>query len=272
MLFNDGSLVRVGEQADFRFWPENRILRLDQGTALLFVPPGQGRTLIQTPNAVTGLQNTAVVVRYVPTRNLTLVMVLADSVHGPVSITATLNSQESLLSAGQVAFIDNTGVQIVEFDLLEFYRTSDLISGLNLRDLNYQPQPGDPIASLRPSLLTALEEQQPFSDLGSILNPALIRSPGLSPSLFGIEGDSLLSTDLLQQTGGLSAYDQAPAGVVTPLPEMLEPGNPSNIEPLEPINLANPGGEVGDSPSLEIPTLENSTVETGAAGVEAEPQ
>lgn len=270
LLFNDGSLARIGEQASFRFWPTTRKLRLDQGTALLFVPPEQGRTLIQTPNALAGLQNTAVVVRYVPARNLTLVMALADSAAGPISITVASETQESVLYAGQMAFIDNTGVQIVEFDLLEFYQTSDLIHGLNLSDLNYQALSGDPIAALRPSLIAALYQQRSFAGTGSVLDPALIRNPTPTPSLFGVRDDSILPTDLPHQAGGLREYDQAPAGVVTPLPDMLEPVSPRGNEPLgSPINAT---GEAGVSSGSEPATVLSPAGEANPSGEIAEPK
>ena len=63
LRFNDGSLARVGEQATFRFTPDTRNFQLSNGTVLLLIPPGRGRTTIQTPNAVTGIQGSALFVR-----------------------------------------------------------------------------------------------------------------------------------------------------------------------------------------------------------------
>ena len=48
LRFNDGSLARVGEQATFQFVPNTRNFRLSNGTLLLLIPPGRGRTNIQT--------------------------------------------------------------------------------------------------------------------------------------------------------------------------------------------------------------------------------
>ncbi|MEO1068725.1 MAG: iron dicitrate transport regulator FecR, partial [Cyanobacteria bacterium J06638_6] len=47
LRFNDGSLARVGERATFRFVPNTRNFRLTNGTVLLLIPPGRGRTNIQ---------------------------------------------------------------------------------------------------------------------------------------------------------------------------------------------------------------------------------
>ena len=56
LRFNDGSLARVGERATFRFTPDTRNFQLNNGTILLLIPPGRGRSSIQTPNAVTSIQ------------------------------------------------------------------------------------------------------------------------------------------------------------------------------------------------------------------------
>ncbi|PSN77106.1 hypothetical protein C8B47_23840 [filamentous cyanobacterium CCP4] len=109
VLFNDGSLTRVGEQASLRFWPNTRNLYLARGTAAVFVPPGRGRTTVQTVNATVGLNSTAVVVRYVPSRQLTLIMALATAPSGPVLVTGA-TGQEFALYGGQMAFVSGANL------------------------------------------------------------------------------------------------------------------------------------------------------------------
>ncbi len=87
LRFNDGSLARVGEQATFQFVPNTRNFRLSNGTLLLLIPPGRGRTNIQTPSAITGIQGSALVVRYIPERDLTIVMALTNNPTGPMTVT-----------------------------------------------------------------------------------------------------------------------------------------------------------------------------------------
>ncbi|MEO1067506.1 MAG: FecR domain-containing protein [Cyanobacteria bacterium J06638_6] len=227
VLFNDGSLARLGEQAELRFWPETRKLYLDQGTAALFVPPGQGRTTIQTPNATVGLNSSGVVVRHAPSRGLTLVMALANSATGPVLITTGETGQEFALHAGQMALINGVTPQILEFDLLEFYQTSDLMADLDLANPDYQPVANEPLAALRPDLLAALAQQPPFSQNDGILDPNLISDVVPAPDLQSIEpSPELLPTP----TEELRRDNDAPPGVVTPLPT-----NTSNsTAPVEP--------------------------------------
>ena len=178
VLFNEGSLLRIGEQTSLNFWPDHRLLRLSQGTAAVFVPPGQGRTVIETPTTRIGLNSNGVVVRYVPSRGLTLVMALANPLTGPVSITTAISGQDIALYAGQMALIGTSDIQIVEFDLREFYQTSPLMADLKIGNGAYRPAHDEPLALLRPELRAALDRQTPFTGEEEILNPTLIGNLG----------------------------------------------------------------------------------------------
>ena len=189
LRFNDGSLARVGERATFRFVPNTRNFRLTNGTVLLLIPPGQGRTNIQTPSAVTGIQGSAVVVRYIPDSDLTLVMALTNNPAGPMTITtnscggldaAACSGTEYSLYGGQMALIQNNQVQVVEFDLPMFYQTSPLVDGLELDNPNAESPLGPALEAVREETLEALSEQAPFSD-GMTLNPAFIGMDGTGP-------------------------------------------------------------------------------------------
>ncbi|MBD1872273.1 FecR domain-containing protein [Nodosilinea sp. FACHB-131] len=230
VLFNDGSLTRVGEQASLRFWPDTRKLLLNQGTVALFVPPSQGRTTVQTPNATVGLNSTAVVVRYVPSRQLTLVMALADLLTAPVLVTAAETGQELALYGGQMAFIGDGSWQVVEFDLLEFYQTSVLMAGLHLDDPAYRPDRNDPLAAVRPDLLRTLEQQTPFNTENAILDPALINDFASEVSTQGVE--DLLLTTPAAPVEELRRLNDTPPGVVNPLPALPATASPPTASPL----------------------------------------
>jgi hypothetical protein len=174
VLFNEGSLLRIGEQTSLNFWPDHRLLRLSQGTAAVFVPPGQGRTVVETPTTRIGLNSNGVVVRYVPSRGLTLVMALANPLTGPVSVSTAISGQDLALYAGQMALIGTSDIQIVEFDLREFYQSSPLMADLHIGNGAYRPAHDEPLAALRPELRAALDRQTPFTGDEEILNPALI--------------------------------------------------------------------------------------------------
>jgi hypothetical protein len=219
LLFNDGSLARIGGNAVLRFWPETRNLELSQGTALLLVPAEQGRTTVQTPNAIVGLQHNAVVVRYVPLNNLTLVMALANPDTGPLAISVHASQQDHALPAGHMALIKDGGIQFVEFDLQEFYNTSDLAMGLHLDDPTYTDPADSPVTTLRPYLLDALVQQLPFPSSSTVLAPEVISNQNPDQSLFAEDEALLLPSDAPHESGELGRYEDAPAGVVSPMPE-----------------------------------------------------
>ena len=247
VLFNDGSLTRVGQQASLRFWPATRNLYLNHGTAAVFVPPQQGRTTVQTPNATVGLNSTAVVVRYVPSRTLTVVMALADAPTGPVLVTSASTGQEFALYGGQMAFVDGANLQVLEFDLLEFYQTSDLLAGLRLGDPTYWPAADEPLSALRPDLLRALEQQSPFGQGDAILDPVLINESASAANLANPVETRLDQVSPLEE---LRRYNDAPPGVVSPLPEApAAPESPILAAPVTPVESATTAAPVDSVPA-----------------------
>lgn len=176
LRFNDGSLARIGERATFHFVPNTRNFRLTNGTVLLLIPPQQGRTTIQTPNAVTGIQGSALVVRYLSDRNMSIIMALTDNLAGPMTVATANGSQEKSLKAGQIALVSAQGIQIAEFDLRSFYNTSDLVRGLHLDDLGYWRNASDPLYQVGIETTSALMNQVPFTGESAVLGPELLRS------------------------------------------------------------------------------------------------
>ncbi len=259
VLFNDGSLTRVGEQASLQFWPDTRQLLLNQGTVALFVPPNQGRTTVRTPNATVGLNSTAVVVRYVPSRQLTLVMALADLPTAPVLVTAAETGQELALYGGQMAFIGGGSWQVVEFDLLEFYQTSALMAGLHLDDPTYRSAPHDPLTAIRPDLLRTLRQQTPFNTENAVLDPALINDFAPNAGLQRGEG-SLLATPSTP-VEELRRLNDAPPGVVNPLPDIPATATPPAESPL---TVGAPVVEGSAATAVEGSAATSANVETPA--------
>ncbi|MEM9006844.1 MAG: FecR domain-containing protein [Cyanobacteria bacterium P01_F01_bin.86] len=198
LRFNDGSLARIGEQATFRFVPDTRTFRLSNGTALFLIPPGQGPSTIETPGAVTGIQGTGLIVRYIPavpdghvnsdaqpsqsepevTLGRTVVMVLTDNPQGPVEVSLS-NGRTAELAAGEMAIVDGDELSVFEFDLALFYETSSLVEDLYLDDPNYSGsgQPTDPV---RQETLQGLENQWDFEG-EYLLDPEAVNPGGISP-------------------------------------------------------------------------------------------
>ncbi len=138
LRFNEGTLARMGERAVFRFLPQTRTVHLNQGTMLLLIPPGKGRTQVTTPNVSTGIRGSALFVRYNQETNTTVVGALTNS---GIEVTTAAGAPLQVLEAGQIVVIVNDKIErLYEFDLATFYETSLLVEGLQLN----QPV-GDPV-------------------------------------------------------------------------------------------------------------------------------
>ena len=192
LRFNDGSLARVGEQATFRFTPDTRNFQLSNGTVLLLIPPGRGRTTIQTPNAVTGIQGSALFVRVRCLAELTsegycsspvtFVGALTNNPAGAMVAYNESGSQQQPIHAGEMVIIENGIIsQRLEFDLRTFYETSGLAAGLSLDSPTPPAELSDELQEVWQEIQDALELQGDFDNQGVaeevVENPDFITAP-----------------------------------------------------------------------------------------------
>ncbi|MEM9484757.1 MAG: FecR domain-containing protein [Cyanobacteria bacterium P01_F01_bin.116] len=179
LRFNDGSLARVGEQATFRFTPNTRNFQLSNGTVLLLIPPGRGRTTIQTPNAVTGIQGSALFVRVRCLAELTaegycsspvtFVGALTNNPAGAMLAYNQAGSQQQHIHAGEMVVIEgDTITQRFEFDLRTFYETSGLAEGLGLDSATPPVELSEELQEVWQEIQDALELQGDFDSEGPI--------------------------------------------------------------------------------------------------------
>ncbi|YAF97153.1 MAG: FecR domain-containing protein [Nodularia sp. CChRGM 3473] len=191
LRFNDGSLARIGEQAVFRFLPRTRNFRLSNGTVLLLIPPGRGQTRIQTPNAAAAIRGSALFVRYDQETDTTIVGALTNS---GIEVSNQEASQNQVLEAGQLIVVVKGEFQgLYDFDLRNFYETSDLVRGLNLTKSNLLSTPDPAIASIQAEIAAALAAQSPITGEGVLENPAFLQLSANSsnaPSPDNITGNS----------------------------------------------------------------------------------
>jgi FecR protein len=162
LRFNDGSLARIGQLSLFRFTPNTRNFRLEDGTALLLIPPGRGRTYINTPNASAGIRGSALFVRYIPETDTTIVGALTNNPGGPMEITTADAAQKQDIKAGQMAVISKNQISTFDFDLKTFYDTSDLVKGLDLQRQAAQANSDPNIAAVQAETSEALQGQTPL--------------------------------------------------------------------------------------------------------------
>ncbi|MEH2292181.1 FecR domain-containing protein [Nostoc sp.] len=254
LRFNDGSLARVGEQAIFQFLPKTRSFRLSNGTALLLIPPGRGQTLIQTPSAAAAIRGSALFVRYNQQTDTTIVGALTNS---GIEVSNKEASQTQVLQAGQMMVIVKGKFQgLYDFDLKNFYQTSDLVRGFDLNRQNLTPKSDPAIASVQAETAAALRAQSPITGEGVVENPSfanLTTSPSTSSTnniitndspVHSIEDNSLLNS--FEDVGQvLSNTEQRPGknnGSRTVIPPVIPPVNlpvipPVNLPVIPPVNL-----------------------------------
>ncbi|MEH2212450.1 FecR domain-containing protein, partial [Nostoc sp.] len=164
LRFNDGSLARVGEQALFQFLPKTRDFKLTNGTVLLLIPPGKGQTRIQTPNAAAAIRGSALFVRYDQQTDTTIVGALTNS---GIEVSNKKASQTQVLEAGQMVIIVKGEFQrLYDFDLRNFYETSQMVRELDLNRQSPVPTPDPAITSVQAETTAALKAQPPIKGEG----------------------------------------------------------------------------------------------------------
>lgn len=279
LRFNDGSLARVGERATFRFIPNTRNFRLSNGTVLLLIPPGQGRSTIQTPNAVTGIQGSALAVRYSEANDTTVIMALTENPDGLITVTNGDDGQEYGLRAGEMALVHQGVVKVYEFDLEHFYKTSSLVEGLGLADPDHESSESDPLSEVRNETLTALEEQGDFT-AEAIINPDalsveearqtsdnawIISNSPDNPLTEGITGPNRYST--VTSSGLVTSGPDTGTAVSPPTPAASTPKPAAAATPpapVRPTSAASPTPAPGPTPTTPIPTTPTPTTPTPA--------
>jgi len=224
LRFNDGSLARVGEQALFQFLPKTREFKLLNGTVLLLIPPGQGQTRIQTPNAAAAIRGSALFVRYDQQTDTTIVGALTNS---GIEVSNKEASETQVLEAGQMVIIIKGKFQnLYDFDLRNFYETSEMVREL---DLNRQ-SPVPTITSVQAETAAALEAQQPIEGEGVIENPSFVQltpSPSSSPSS-NTETTPVTPTETTPVT---------PAEITPVTPTEITPVTPTETTPVTPTEI-----------------------------------
>ncbi|MGA7932654.1 MAG: FecR domain-containing protein, partial [Kovacikia sp.] len=189
LRFNDRSLARVGERALFRFLPNTRTFYLENGTALLLIPPGRGRSRVQTPNGAAGIRGSALIVRYSPDTDVTLIGALTNS---QIEVYNRGNNQAVPLQAGQMAVIVQDQItQIFNFDLRRFYETSPMVQGLDLSRQTPEDHSDPDLALVQAETAEAVKSQAPLQGSDVVQTPAWIGLNSSSRDPYNNPGDGV---------------------------------------------------------------------------------
>ncbi|MEM7555515.1 MAG: hypothetical protein AAF378_15735 [Cyanobacteria bacterium P01_A01_bin.84] len=165
LLFNEGSLARIGPNGNFRFKPGTRrlqlpgrglrsetILEMKKGVAVVMVPPGGSTTKVETTQGTADIFSSQISGKPTPEPNQlpsditenfkgsALAIITDDSkkttrflnlTRHPVAINNPQGTQTVILRGGQTVTVnDGTIGEVQNFDLKKFYQTTKLATGL----------------------------------------------------------------------------------------------------------------------------------------------
>ena len=129
--FSDKSIARLGANTRFSFDPTGRNMRVDRGTALIHVPPGQDGARISSPAATAAIMGDVVAMR-VDGKGVTQIVALSKDAQGPIKVTFNKTGETRTLQAGEMLTIDPMATKLPEpltVAVDVFVQTSGLASG-----------------------------------------------------------------------------------------------------------------------------------------------
>ena len=291
LLFNEGSLARIGANSIFRFIPGLRnyqlpdgstraeaILQLEQGIALVLGPAGSTTNQVQTPEAeitiaAADLPNdapvppttTAVVVVHSPASGTTQIFNLTQN---PTTVSLLDGSGIQTLQAGETVTASNGELGPVEtFDLNRFYETSGLAVGLGpnqagqINDESIQVQAV--LNQIRTETVAAANDQA-----RALAGFCIQDEAATSADACLTDGDDPLSTfeDERELITEPEEPDSANPDPVTPDPGTADPGtvDPGTADPgtVDP-GTADPG--TADPGTADPGTADPGTADPGTA-------
>ena len=241
--FNDGSLARVGEQAVFQFSPKTRNFTLNNGTVLLLIPPGRGRTNIRTPSAAAAIRGSALFVRYDQATDTTVVGALTNS---GIEVTDKDAANSQVLQAGQMmVVVKGKFEKLYNFDLRNFYETSQIVRGLDLTRQSTNVSNNPTLDSVRAETSEALAKQPRVQgQQGAIKNPSFLKisPPPAEPTT------DIQAARVENQVEKLSETSQVQSKI-----------NPRDRS-VPDQNISNSGNDSTNTSNLPVTTPEQDTV------------
>ncbi|PSM48552.1 hypothetical protein C7Y66_13880 [Chroococcidiopsis sp. CCALA 051] len=164
LVFNEGSLVRLGGNAIFRFVPGSRSFQLRNGTGLFIFPPGDESGTVVTPEAVVTAPGTAVWVQHNSDKHMTSIGVLTENPQVPVTVATSGGEGVVVLDAGQRTAVKQGELTAVkDMSLRRFYKACNLAADLGTAEEtpsdSLPPQAQNTILTVRNQAIAALEDQ-----------------------------------------------------------------------------------------------------------------
>ena len=148
IIFNDESLLRVGENSLFQFVPDQRQVLLDEGVMMMVTPAGTGGAEIVTPAAIAGVQGSLATFTSVQQEGDNL---LEAATYTSELVLFDLDRQElGRLQPGEVAVVrDGVLESVRQFDRCNALLDNPLLSGLHPDDESIADESEIAAATLR---------------------------------------------------------------------------------------------------------------------------
>jgi hypothetical protein len=157
LMFEDGSLARIGSNANFTVSSDSRTVQLQKGLILLHVPPGLGGARIQSRSAVAAIKGDTVLFQEgevpstdptQPPQTFTKIIALSqenDYPDGSISVTyldpTEGTSKEIALKFGQMFILTHEGVKIATIDVSNLMESSSILSlSKDIKKSNFENQ------------------------------------------------------------------------------------------------------------------------------------
>ncbi|MEO1131558.1 MAG: FecR domain-containing protein [Cyanobacteria bacterium J06639_1] len=155
LLFNEGSLARLGANSIFRFVPGTRNFELDSGTTIVMFPPGSEGGTVITPDAVVESNGSIVWVKHDATTQETFIGALvestSDSATAPVTVRLKETGETFTLQVGErLTIAPDATAEVMPLHLSTFHQVCKLASGLG-------PGEAEAIATESPAARTTLQ-------------------------------------------------------------------------------------------------------------------
>jgi hypothetical protein len=254
LLFNEGSILQVGANSDFRFKPGLRkmqlkngqtvaetLFELQNGTVVAITPPGSAGTTVEIPGSGkveslvavlpspnepinTKLTSGVFTVTHDKINNITSVANLGI---GEVKVFNPDGTQFKIIQGGQTVDIKN-GVlgDVKTFDLGRFYTTTKLGAGLGPRQesliLNESPPVQETFRLVRKDTIAAWQAQQRWIEGLCTLNGRGVAST-LSSNCINTNSDDPLRTFEDRRGVGIPPQRQTPSKPPTTQPPTTQP-------------------------------------------------
>ena len=251
LIFNDDSLVRIGQNSLFSFEPGRRFI-LDDGVAAIVTPPGAGGAILNTPAAVAAVQGSFIAVSSREDASGRRVETFLNFNASPLELSDLSGQSIATLIPGQVALVvDGVLVKIAEFDPVQALNSFPLLAEL------CQDAPSGECE--RVTLASASEDvQREFWQ--SLLDDPSNRLENFGDFQFEPEGRDNFDNTPPPQTNA-PPYQQ-PAD---PQPFNTQPGDPRTVDPqtVDPQTVDPQPVEPGDPVTPVTPGIEPGTAPTG---------